>query len=91
MYTQGTDFQTNGTTTINYSTQQYQYPTTQTTTTTTKQVTTTRPITYTQQLTTSQPDYSQGFTEQQTYTTNALSVPFTTSAPPQTYTTSAIT
>ena len=97
MYTQGTDFLTTGATTTNYSTQQYQYqyqyqlPTTQTTTTTTKQVTTTQPITYTQQFTTSQPDYSQAFTQQQTYTTSAVSDAFTTSALPQTYTTSATT
>jgi hypothetical protein len=72
MYTQGTDYQTGGTTT-NYTTQQYNYqyqyqlPTTQTTTTTTTQkYTTTQPISYTEQITTSQPiSYSQQYTVQQ--------------------------
>ena len=73
MYTQGTDYQTGGTTTTNYTTQQYNYqyqyqlPTTQTTTTTTTQkYTTTQPISYTEQITTSQPiSYSQQYTVQQ--------------------------
>ena len=43
-----------------------------TTTTTTQQFTTSQPISYTQQFTTSQPDYSQAFTQQQTYTTTAV-------------------
>ena len=73
MYTQGTDYQTGGTTTTNYTTQQYNYqyqyqlPTTQTTTTTTTQkYTTTQPISYTEQITTSQPiSYTQQYTVQQ--------------------------
>ncbi len=57
----GSDLQTTGTSTTNYTTQQYQYqyqyqmPTTTTTTTTTQKYTTTTPVTYTQQYTTSQP------------------------------------
>ena len=73
MYTQGTDYQTGGTTTTNYTTQQYNYqyqyqlPTTQTTTTTTTQkYTTTQPISYTEQITTSQPiSYTQQYSVQQ--------------------------
>ena len=74
MYTQGTDYQTGGTTTTtNYTTQQYNYqyqyqlPTTQTTTTTTTQkYTTTQPISYTEKITTSQPiSYTQQYSVQQ--------------------------
>ena len=86
----GSDLQTTGTSTTNYTTQQYQYqyqyqmPTT--TTTTTTQQYTTQPVTYsTQQF--AVPDYTQSYTTQQeTYTTT---VPQTiTTSIPQTITTS---
>ena len=83
-YTQGTDYQTSGTTTsttqqYNYQ-YQYQMPTTTTTTTTTKQFTTTTPVTYTQNYTTSTPVY----TTSQNYTT---STPVYTTTQQTTYTT----
>ena len=69
MYT-GSEFQTAGATTTNYQYQyQYQLPTTTQTTTTTTQQYTTQPVSYTQQVTTSQPV---SFTTSQpvTYTTS---------------------
>ena len=86
----GSDLQTTGTSTTNYTTQQYQYqyqyqmPTT--TTTTTTQQYTTQPVTYTTQQF-AVPDYTQPYTTQQeTYTTT---VPQTiTTSIPQTITTS---
>ena len=86
----GSDLQTTGTSTTNYTTQQYQYqyqyqmPTT--TTTTTTQQYTTQPVTYTTQQF-AVPDYTQSYTTQQeTYTTT---VPQTiTTSIPQTITTS---
>ena len=91
-YTQGTDYQTSGTTattatTSNYTTQQYNYeyqyqmPTTTTTTTTTKQYTTTTPVTYT----TSTPVYttSQNYTVSQPVVTTTQQTTYTTGATPQ--------
>ena len=76
MYTQGTDFQTTGASTANYTTSEYQYqyqyqlPTTQTTTTTTtQQYTTSSPVEFTTQQFTTQPtSYTQSFTTQPDYT-----------------------
>lgn len=75
MYTAGQDF-TTGTTTSNYTTQQYNYeyqyqmPTTTKTTTTTTQYTTSTPVTTfsTQQYTV--PDYTQSFTTTDNYVTS---------------------
>jgi len=97
MYTQGTDYQTGGTTTTtNYTTQQYNYqyqyqlPTTQTTTTTTTQkYTTTQPISYTEQITTSQPiSYTQQYTVQQPTTdyTQSYTQQYTVQQPTTDYT-----
>ena len=96
MYTQGTDYQTGGTTTTNYTTQQYNYqyqyqlPTTQTTTTTTTQkYTTTQPISYTEQITTSQPiSYTQQYSVQQPTTdyTQSYTQQYTVQQPTTDYT-----
>ena len=102
MYTQGTDFQTTGATTANYTTSQYQYqyqyqlPTTQTTTTTTQQYTTSSPVEFTTQQFTTQPtSYTQSFTTQPVSYTQSFTTqpdPFTQSYTTQqtTYTTSGI-
>ena len=101
-YTQGTDYQTAGTTststsTANYTTEQYNYqyqyqmPTTTTTTTTTKQFTTTTPVTYTQNYTTSTPvTYTQNYTTSTpSYTTTQQTTSYTTSVPTTSFSTEA--
>ena len=101
-YTQGTDYQTAGTTststsTANYTTEQYNYqyqyqmPTTTTTTTTTKQFTTTTPVTYTQNYTTSTPvTYTQNYTTSTpSYTTTQQTTSYTTSVPTTGFSTGA--
>ena len=96
-YTQGTDYQTSGTTsTTNYTTEQYNYqyqyqqPTTTTTTTTTKQFTTTTPVTYTQNYTTSTPvSYTQNYTTSTPVYTTTQQTTYSTSVPTTGFSTGA--